>query len=226
VPVRTTLGRRFKALADTVEQLLLLTACWADRSLGEAFQARDAYADASLVAAEGHLWHQRDKQQGIMPSCGNIDPDAEWGFSPYHGWTYGYGMHAAANASAFPLYTLTVPANVSDLSVVKQQRSTITDELNIRHLTADDRYTDVWLARDLLLEGTVLITPALRLHLNSRGVCRCRWKQAYVSLMHSDAVATFFRHRKTTIEPLFDLIKQVLGVGQDSASGTYTSKDS
>jgi hypothetical protein len=45
-----------------------------------------------MVKANGPVWHQKQKQQGLMPQgWRGLDREATWGTSRADGWVYGHG---------------------------------------------------------------------------------------------------------------------------------------
>jgi hypothetical protein len=61
--------------------------------LGEEFQTEVIYEDKSLFKAKGPVWHKKDMQNNHIPEkLRNLDTDASWGKSAYHGWVFGYAL--------------------------------------------------------------------------------------------------------------------------------------
>jgi hypothetical protein len=69
----------------------------------------------------------------------------------------------------------------------------------------DDAYTQARRIRRWAQQGVILLTPALRWH-------KGRYAQAYRRFIQQPEMAKLLRARKTTIEPIFDLIGKLLGV--------------
>lgn len=134
-----------------------------------------------------------------------LDTDATWGKSAYQGWVYGYGLHITCTEDAFPKMTHVTTASVADGYVLQQKESFILNQLRPASLTADDRYTKALRIRNWVKQGTFLITPALR-WVNGR------YAKAYHQFLAQPDVKKRFKKRKTSVEPLFDLIAKVIGV--------------
>ena len=95
-------------------------------------------------------------------------------------------------------------AAVADSAVLDQKSDVILNRLHPASLTADDRYTKARRIRDWIRRGTLLITPALRW-------IKGRYAQAYHQLLLEPDIQERFKKRKTSVEPLFDLIAKVIG---------------
>ena len=91
-PHRKTLATRFRALSSLVLSLLhqlterFMETGAVDPSLGS--------VDSTLMHAQGNVWHKQQRDQGELPSCGNIDTQAHWGKSGCGEWVYGYRLHS------------------------------------------------------------------------------------------------------------------------------------
>ena len=94
-PHRTTIARRYKALYEEIEAFILFIGQYA-ADLSEQFNPTDLVVDKSLFKARGPVWHQTDRKVGKVPThLRNLDTDATWSKSSYHGWVYGYGGSSA-----------------------------------------------------------------------------------------------------------------------------------
>lgn len=73
-PHRKTLAARFRALSTSALSLL--------HQLSERFIKKGAVdpsigsVDSTLMHANGNVWHKKQRDQGELPSCGNIDTQA------------------------------------------------------------------------------------------------------------------------------------------------------
>lgn len=204
VPHRTTLSRRYKKLGEVITEF---TAFVGDHvaDLDEAFTSNHLVEDKSLYKALGPVWHQSDRQEGRIPSnLRRLDTDATWSKSGYQGWVYGYGLHLTCTEEAFPKMVHVETAAVPDGAILDQKAPFILNQLQAVSLTADDRYTKAMRIRNWIKQGTILITPALR-WLNGR------YAQAYHQFLAEAESQYHLKKRKTSVEPLFDLIAKVIG---------------
>jgi hypothetical protein len=202
LPVRTTLSRRYKKLYPVVQAFIAFVGAWAE-ALDEAFTGDVLYEDKSLFKAQGPVWHQSDRKAGRIPDgLRNLDTDATWSKSGYHGWVYGYGLHATCNRQSFPKLAQVETGSVSESQVVDEKASQI-EALAPKDVVGDDSYTKYTRIRAWAKKGIALLTPALK----TKG----RYAQAYHRFINQPQNADILAARKTAVEPLFDLVNQVLG---------------
>ena len=204
IPHRTTISRRYKALYGVVVEFMLFIS---QHMCGIADQFDDSHLveDKSLFRARGPVWHQKHRRRGYVPTglrC--LDTEASWGRSAYHGWVYGYAVHMTCNEDAFPVIVCVETASVSESEVLNGKEDVILKRLAPRTLSADDAYTKAMRIRHWFQCGVALVTPALRW---TQG----RFAQAYHRFIELPESIERLRRRRTSVEPLFDLIGKVLG---------------
>lgn len=115
-----------------------------------------------------------------------------------------YGLHMTCTNDAFPKLIQVETASTSDNTVLDQKAETIWTQLKPDTLTADDGYTQAMRICNWAKQGVCLITPALRW---SEG----RDAEAYHRFLKTPECKQCLRKRKTSVEPLFDLIAKVVG---------------
>lgn len=206
-PHRTTLSRRFKRLSQTVQAFVVFVGQWAE-NLGTVFDHRVLVEDASLFKTQGPVWHQSDRQAGRIPEkLRNLDTDATWGYSAYHGWVYGYSLHLTCNRAGFPKLIQTETASV-DESQVLAQKTLLLFSLQPEAVVGDNAYFKALRVRRWAKQGVILLTPAVRWK-------KGRYAQAYHRFILRPPIAQWLAARKTAIEPIFDLFSKVLGTTQN-----------
>jgi hypothetical protein len=204
IPHRTTLSRRYKTLYTTICEFVYFVALYAP-DLDTHFSCQHLVEDKSLFKALGPVWHQSDRKAGRIPDgLRNLDTDATWAKSGYHGWVYGYGLHITCNEAAFPVLVLVETGTISESQVVDQKAALIIDGLSPGTLAADNSYTKAMRIRRWAQKGIALLTPA---HKWVKG----RYATAYHQFIREPNMAEHLRKRRTSVEPLFDLIAKVLG---------------
>lgn len=204
IPHRTTLSRRYKQLYNTLQDFVAFLGDYAQQ-LDEQFSQADLVEDKSLFKALGPVWHQTDRKAGHIPDkLRNLDTDASWGKSGYQGWVYGYGLHLTCNLAAFPQLVLVGSATLSDSEALDQKEAFILETIQPRTLAADNSYTKASRIRRWFKQGVALLTPAKKW-------LKGRFAVAYHRLIKQPYFAACLKQRRTTIEPLFDLIAKVLG---------------
>lgn len=201
IPPRQTLSRRYKALYETIKQFAMFAAQWAS-PLGEEFHKEVIYEDKSLFKARGPVWHKKDMQQNRIPdNLRDLDTDATWSKSAYHGWVFGYGLHTTCTSSGFPIMFYADTASVSEHEVIELKKEAILSN-NTGYLVTDDGYTDLDKVKEYATKGLLLITPAIRVKRKEGG--------SYRQFTREQMSAMSIKNRKSVIEPVFDLISHLL----------------
>ena len=204
-PPRITVSRRYKALYGTIQAFVAFLGEDAV-ALAPAFSSAHLVEDKSLFKAQGPVWHQRDRAANHIPDkLRHLDTDATWSKSGYHGWVYGYGLHLTCNDAAFPKLVQVETAAVAESEVIDQKAEAIISNLAPETVAADNSYTQATRIRQWAKRGVALLTPAYQW-------VKGRYARAYHRFLKEPAVAAALRKRRTTIEPLFDLVAHVLGL--------------
>lgn len=140
MPTRRTFERRLKHLPQHLpewiarlgEHLVQLFQPWAH-------SARATAMDSTILRARGTVWHQKDREAGILPNT-SIDPDAHWTKSGWHGWVYGYKLHLVVTMAGvwIPLAAEFRPANEADNVVAEELVAAVRSE--VRFFCGDSAY--------------------------------------------------------------------------------------
>lgn len=194
-PNRRTWERRLQALPDRLpgligclgRHLVTLLQPWAQRG-------RAVAVDSTPLRAKGGVWHQKHRQQGIVPHR-TIDTEAGWSKSGYHGWWYGWKLHlACAVASVWiPLAAELTVANTDDAAVAPDLLAQLPAE--VRYILGDTHYN----------------TPDLRHNCQQRGwwlVATRRGKYPHTD-NGVEVRRIFHTLRSQAIEPFNGLFKNV-----------------
>lgn len=205
VPHRTTLSRRYKSLYPVIQAFCAFLGQDSE-PLGSQMRTKHLNEDQSLFKAEGSVWHQKDRQAGRVPEkLRNLDKDATWKKSGYHGWVYGYGIHLTTTQAGFPVLMEVETAAFSEKEAIERKQEHILKELQPDSICGDDAYTQATRIRSWATQNVLWITPALRWR-------KGKYAKAYRQFIKTQAdIAHILRKRKTAIEPIFDLIAQLLG---------------
>ena len=205
IPHRTTLSRRYKVLYELIQDFVRFLGC-SHEGLGQEMSTKHLNEDQSLFKAQGAVWHQTDRQQGHIPEkLRNLDRDATWKKSAYHGWVYGYGLHLTTTAAGFPVLIEVETASFSETEALKRKEEQILKQIQPDTFCGDDAYTQAKRIRDWAKHGVILVTPALRWR-------NGKYANAYRQFIKTQTdIVTILRKRKTAIEPIFDLIARLLG---------------
>lgn len=204
LPHRITLARRYRGLYSLLQAFIQFIGQDAEK-LDARLRQRHLVEDKSLFKAHGTVWHQSDRTAQRRPEkLRNLDTEASWSKSGYHGWVYGYGLHLTCNQQAFPALVQVETASVAETTVMDQKAALVLDLLQPTTLAADNSYAKASRIRRWAQRGVVLLTPAAKW---TNG----RYAKAYHAYLKRPGNVRCLRKRRTTIEPLFDLIAKVLG---------------
>ena len=205
IPHRSTISRRYKALYTVIHAFIAFLGQDSE-PLGDEMNTKHLNEDQSLFKAQGAVWHQSDRKQGRIPEkLRNLDQEATWKKSAYHGWVYGYGIHLTTTPAGFPILMEVETATFSEKEAIERKEESILKQIKPDTLCGDDAYTKAMRIRNWAKHGVILVTPALRWR-------NGKYAKAYRQFIriHADMVQ-ILKKRKTAIEPIFDLIAQLLG---------------
>jgi len=205
IPHRTTLSRRYKALYDVLQGFSAFLGRDSE-GLGEEMSTKHLNEDQSLFKAQGTVWHQSDRKAGRIPDgLRNLDQDATWEKSAYHGWVYGYGIHLTSTQAGFPVLMEVETASFSEKQALERKEAIILNQINPNTFCGDDAYTKAMRIRNWAKQGIILVTPALRWR-------NGKYAKAYRHFIKTKTdIAQILKKRRTAIEPIFDLIAYLLG---------------
>ena len=203
IPHRTTLMRRYKAIAPTVDAFIAFVGKWAE-PVDEACTDDIWVMDGSLFKARGPVWHQRDRLARRVPEkLRNLDQDASWSKSDYHGWVYGYRLHFTCNLAGFPKLARVTTASTAESSVVDELEQVVLAR-QPQAVVGDNGFCKATRLRRWAKQGVLLVTPASRWR-------KGKYARAYHRFLKEPQVARWLQARRSAVEPLFDLLRHVLG---------------
>ena len=203
LPHRSTISRRYKALYDTLEDFIAFVGSFA-QDLEPDFRSKELFEDKSLFKSKGPVWHQKDRKAGHIPDkLRNLDQDATWSKSAYHGWVYGYGLHVTCTENGFPRLVKVETASVSESQILNDKEAHIFKDLDPYSVVADNAYTKAMRIRRWAKAGIVLLTPAIKW-------VKGRYAENYHNFIQNTENQDLMRLRRTTIEPIFDLIAKLI----------------
>ena len=205
VPHRSTLSRRYKALYDVIQAFSAFLGQESE-ALGVEMSTKHLNEDQSLFKAQGSVWHQSDRKEGRIPEkLRNLDTDATWKKSGYHGWVYGYGIHLTTTQAGFPVLMEIETATFSEKQAIERKETQILHQIKPETLCGDDAYTKAMRIRNWAKQEVILVTLALRWR-------KGKYAKAYRNFIKTQPdIVRILKKRKTAIEPIFDLVSQLLG---------------
>lgn len=205
VPHRTTLLRRYKQLYPVLQEFIAYQGATSG-DLDSAMSTQHVVEDQSLFKAQGSVWHQSDRKEGYIPEqLRNLDTDATWSKSAYHGWVYGYGIHLTCTTAGFPVLLDVETASFSEKQAIERKADALLNCLQPLTISGDDAYTQARRIRQWVKHGIIWVVPALRWRTG-------HYATAYHHFLKNEPLITqLLQCRKTAIEPIFDLIAKLLG---------------
>lgn len=200
-PSRKTIRRRFLELPPLLQVLMPTIAHQCDELNHQVFGHSQAFVDKSIFKAKGGIWHKNHIKLNIIPHK-SIDSEASWGFSPYHKWRFGYGLHLIANENRFPIVACVTTAKIKDYLQVPILLNYVSHKIGV--LVGDAGYFAIRIIQkvhqtnDGLLYTRKIFTEA-----------KTSFKQFYNDIVNTAIAQLLYRKRKPSIEPTFSLIKEI-----------------
>ena len=167
--------------------------------------------DKSMVKAQGPKWHKKDRKKGIIPkNLRNVDTESEWGKSYYKGWIQGYALNltctATTNSVRIPTDADATTANVQEKNVFLPMIDNIPEQT--KYILADAGYDDSNIIDKCeQRKNGKYITRRIVCPME-KGKSTSTKRLKYIRYFKSPFGQKLFKLRKTTIEPLFDIIKR------------------
>ncbi len=201
-PSRKTIARRFEALPGVIYRLMPHVAQAARQVNWAVFSFRWAFIDKSVFRAKGGIWHQKHRQEGIVPHS-SIDTDASWAKSAYHNWRFGYGLHLVCNTNRFPIACSVTTAAQKDTTQLVPLLVHFVEQVGV--VVADAGYIALQLIKQLLTCWNVFVL----LPYGFKAAALSEWQQQYNCLAQTPQARLLYKQRKPSIEPVFSLIKEL-----------------
>jgi len=168
--------------------------------------------DRSLLKAKGYLWHKKDKKKGIEPRK-PFDREAEWGWSETKKeWIYGYGIHlsliATPKVPVFPFLTEITLANDKGIHILEENISKIPK--GTKYIVADSEFD----SQKLYLKSEKRLLTPIRETRNwkTKKKAMSEERRKRKEFFKSEKARKVYRLRNFTIEPLFNVIKNIFKV--------------
>src|SRR5215203_1323015 len=156
-PARRTWERRLAAAPATLpaqiaclgEALVALLEPWRERG-------RAVAGDSAVLRARGGVWHKKHRAAGEVPHT-NIDTEAHWTKSGWHGWVYGWKLHLVVTVAGvwLPLRAALTPANTADNEEAARLLADLPAE--VRFVLGDRSYQDPTLRERGTTDGWTLV---------------------------------------------------------------------
>jgi hypothetical protein len=133
----------------------------------------------------------------------NFDTKVSWSEKGYHGWGYDYALHLTVNRLGLPRMMTVQTGSTAEGGVLDRKLPTLLG-FNLQALVGDNGYFRP--AHTALFQATQSHPGYARCGLESRPVC-----SSLSSLHQTDPAALWLKVRRTAIDPVFDLVRHLLG---------------
>jgi len=203
LPDRRTLDRRLGAVAAQAEAQIetlgrLLT-------VEEVSDGQTVCSDGSAFKARGPRWHQVDKRLGRVPDkLHGLDTDADWIYSRYHGWVYGYKAHLSVTVAPTTVRVVvgaTVTGACSEARVLAARLDALPPTTAI--LLLDAGYDHPYLLSECQWRGLRTFVPLAK----KVGKATPPERRQRDAELRSPAGKARFKRRAACIEPFFASLK-------------------
>lgn len=205
-PARKTIRRRFLSLPAVLQVFMPQIAKECDVLNHKIFGFSWAFIDKSIFRAMGGIWHKVHMKLGVIPHS-SIDADASWGYSPYHRWRFGYGLHLIVNQHRFPIMAAVTTAKTKDYNLVETLIKPLLDKIGV--LVGDAGYFAVRTLKKIYVLGVFLYTRKIF------EKPKTAFKTIYNDLLETSQAQWLYKYRKPSIEPTFSLIKELFDLNKD-----------
>lgn len=120
-PSRSTYFRRYRQARKLYQAAIRLQGELAIKE--GTVDPHDVAIDKSLLETVGEPWHKSDQRAGKTPM--GVDTEATWGYSEYHGWTFGFSYEVVVSATpgslVFPLLASVDVASTSEMKTCPEK---------------------------------------------------------------------------------------------------------
>jgi Transposase DDE domain len=203
IPNRRTLDRRLGEIGPQAERQI--AALGLVLALEGVTDGSMAASDGSAFEAAGPVWHKKDRAAGRVPDgLHGLDRDADWIYSAYHGWVYGYKAHVTVSVAPTTVRTVlsaTVTGSACESHVLQRQLPDLPP--TVATLLLDAGYDAADLLTDCATRGIHAIAPLAKPVGRTTPPDR-RDRAAFLASPHGKAL---YKRRGSTIEPYFDTLK-------------------
>ncbi len=222
-PARSTYFKRYAKAHRLFETAIVLQG---QQALKEGVTtAASVAADKSLLSARGMPWHGKRRCKGKVPAkLHGVDRQADWGYSPYHKWVYGYSYEVLTTADAG---TVHLPLTASAAVASASEHSSFPSMITSRFALADSGYDSNAIAQAVERDedgrptGQRFVCPPNRRNLAGRPTAASsrrlsakdhqaqqhRWRR--IDFYNSPRGQRIYAQRGQSVEPLHDRLKSL-----------------
>jgi hypothetical protein len=208
IPHRRTLDRRLVEIAPQAEvQIRHLGLILSVEGVTDGITAA---SDGSVFAARGPVWHKSDKEVGRIPAgLSGLDTEADWIYSPYHDWVYGYKAHVTTTVAPTTVRVVleaTVTGSACESHILKDRVCYLPDM--VQTLLLDASYDDSKLIDHCEAQAIEVLAPLAK-PIGASTPQKRRDRAAYLATPEGKSR---YKQRGSSIEPFFATIKSLFGL--------------
>ena len=160
-----------------------------------------------MVKARGPVWHQKQKQQGIIPKgLTGLDKEATWGKSLAKGWVYGHGTFMLTPYE-IPVVGIFQWLPNSGNEAKRMEIEIIKYEQIIKKVFMDSKADDAKMYFRLKKEHKIQLVTVPR-----RGMDKSPIRQRMIKDMLTKRNKKDYKERSVTVEPMQGLVKDIFGL--------------
>lgn len=208
IPHRRTLDRRLAEIAPQAE--VQIRTLGLILSLEQVTDGVMAASDGSIFAAKGPVWHKADKAAGHIPDgLTGLDTDADWIYSAYHDWVYGYKAHVTMTVAPTTVRVVleaSVTGNACESHILQDRLPLLPAQ--VATLLLDAAYDDGKLLDCCTQHGIEALVPLAK----PIGASTSQQRRDRATYLASDAGQARYKQRGSSIEPFFATIKSLFGL--------------
>jgi len=208
IPDRRTLDRRLVEIGPQAEVQI--------RNLGLVLSLEGVTdgittaSDGSVFAVKGPVWHKSDKIAGRIPDgLTGLDTEADWIYSPYHDWVYGYKAHVTTTVAPTTVRVVleaTVTGSACEGHILKERIAYLPDM--VQTLLLDASYDDSKLIDQCEAHAIEVLVPLAK----PIGVSTSQKRRDRAAYLATPEGKSRYQQRGSSIEPFFATIKSLFGL--------------
>jgi hypothetical protein len=208
IPHRRTLDRRLAEIVPQAEvQIRTLGLILSVEGVTDGITAA---SDGTVFAARGPVWHQSDKEVGRIPDkLTGLDTEADWIYSPYHDWVYGYKAHVTTTVAPTTVRVVleaTVTGSACESHILQDRIADLPDMLQT--LLLDASYDDGKLIDHCEAHAIEVLVPLAK----PIGVSTSQKRRDRAAYLATAEGKSRYQQRASSIEPFFATIKALFGL--------------
>lgn len=176
-------------------------------------------ADKMMIQAQGPVWHQKQKKQGIIPKgLTGIDKEATWSKSNADGWVYGHGAFSMVSHDVSVLGCFIWMPNCAH-EAKRLWAETPRYIGTIDTLVMDSKADDYQLWCNLKTERNMTLVTHCRRNMN-----KTPQRRSFIAAMKSRQNRRYYQERSQTVEPMQGVVKDIFELDRCWMRGNHNNR--